>query len=473
MDQLITLKKVSLYLLLIIGITVLVMGGCSTKDDDDDDDSTPINADSGVDDDDDDDSTDLSSTIPSGKMLSDVHGAGAQRSDPKSGNPDDYNEGHGPQGDVVYIYNYARCVRDDAGANTTNKYAIVDTGQSKCYDDGSTGVLNPCPSSGEPFYGQDTQYSGNTPSYTDNGDDTITDNVTGLMWQKAFKKVEWADAESDAASATTGGHSDWRVPSMKEMYSLMNFDGATGTADPSSTEEPDDAKPYIDKNYFNFEYSTTGRYIDSQYITTAAYVSTVIVNVNMGEQECFFGLNLADGRIKCYPKTGNPMDSTYYVRYVRGNTNYGQNDFQDNGDSTITDNATGLIWMKVDSGDSRVSGNLSGYTNSDGSLNWEEALSFCENLTFAGANDWRLPNAKELHSIVDYTRSPDKTNSPAIDPVFSTTAIKDKAGNTDYPFFWTSTTHLDGPTLGEYGIYIAFGEAEGLIDASGSSSGPQ
>ncbi len=42
----------------------------------------------------------------------DVHGAGAQRSDPKQGNPADYPYGRGPQGDAIRIYNYARCVRD-------------------------------------------------------------------------------------------------------------------------------------------------------------------------------------------------------------------------------------------------------------------------------------------------------------------------------------------------------------------------
>jgi hypothetical protein len=45
-------------------------------------------------------------------LLLDVHGAGAQRSDPKSGNPDDYPYGHGPQGDVIRIYNHVRLVRD-------------------------------------------------------------------------------------------------------------------------------------------------------------------------------------------------------------------------------------------------------------------------------------------------------------------------------------------------------------------------
>ncbi len=43
--------------------------------------------------------------------LMDVHGAGSQRSDPKSGDINDYPDSHGPQGDIRYVYNYARCVR--------------------------------------------------------------------------------------------------------------------------------------------------------------------------------------------------------------------------------------------------------------------------------------------------------------------------------------------------------------------------
>jgi hypothetical protein len=40
-----------------------------------------------------------------------AHGAGAQRSDPKSGDPTDWPTGHGPQGDAIRIYNYVRCTR--------------------------------------------------------------------------------------------------------------------------------------------------------------------------------------------------------------------------------------------------------------------------------------------------------------------------------------------------------------------------
>lgn len=47
----------------------------------------------------------------------DVHGAGAQRSDPKSGDPADYPTGHGPQGDASRIDNYVRLVRGGASGD--------------------------------------------------------------------------------------------------------------------------------------------------------------------------------------------------------------------------------------------------------------------------------------------------------------------------------------------------------------------
>ncbi|MCP4708012.1 MAG: DUF1566 domain-containing protein, partial [Planctomycetes bacterium] len=159
--------------------------------------------------------------------------------------------------------------------------------------------------------------------------------------------------------------------------------------------------------------------------------------------------NFADGRIKGYGVTGprGRGDKTFYVLYVRGNTNYGINDFQDNGNGTITDNSTGSMWMQVDSGKGMA---------------WEDALGYCEDLEYAGYSDWRLPNAKELQSIVDYTRSPATTNSAAIDPIFSTSSITDEGGDKNYPFYWTGSTHVNERMAGN-AVYIAFGEALGWM----------
>lgn len=72
-------------------------------------------------------------------------------------------------------------------------YVVVDTAQVTCYD--ANGLAAACPSAGDSFYGQDAQYTGHAPSYTDNGDGTVTDNNTGLMWQQAVsEKMNYAEA---------------------------------------------------------------------------------------------------------------------------------------------------------------------------------------------------------------------------------------------------------------------------------------
>ena len=327
---------------------------------------------------------------------------------------------------------------------------VIDTSQSYCYSE--TGTSIPCPSPGEALFGQDANYVSTAPAYTDNGDGTITDLNTGLMWVKSpGGKMSWQEAMDGAASFNLAGYTDWRVPTIKELYSLIDFDGITGT-------EAANSIPYIDTTYFDFEYGDVAageRMIDAQYWSNTEYTSTT-----MNGDSSVFGVNFADGRIKSYPTilaSGQPAPARF-IRYVRGTTSYGTNDFQDNGDGTITDLGTGLTWMQTDSGA------LGAGSNNDGNLNWSEALSFCENLDYAGQTDWRLPDAKELQGIVDYSRSLDATDSAAIDPIFASTPIVDEGGQADYAFYWTSTTHLDGQRLGDRAVYIAFGEALGYMN---------
>ncbi len=184
--------------------------------------------------------------------------------------------------------------------------------------------------------------------------------------------------------------------------------------------------------------------------------------------ETMFGVNFADGRIKGYGLTspGPRGEKEFYARYVRGNV-YGKNDFKDNGDNTITDESTGLMWMKKDNGHYGVG------HSTHGGLNWKEALEYCEELKLAGKSDWRLPNVKELQYIVDYNRSPDTTNSAAIDPIFDVTKITDEGENINYPFYWTGTTHKEGPSPGRNASYVAFGEASGFMEQPHNSGNMQ
>lgn len=331
--------------------------------------------------------------------------------------------------------------------STAHNYAIVDTGQEYCYND-ATSI--PCPEEGQSFFGQDGQVIGNQARYQDNGDGTVTDLVTGLMWQQnPGEKMTYAEAIAPADSFSLAGYNDWRLPTIKELYSLIDFSGSDVSR--CVEEGTCSGMPFIDTDYFAFEYGSTAngeRLIDSQWATSTIYGGSV-----MGGQHAMFGVNFADGRIKSYPTGAMPngQQKTFFVIYVRGNTSYGINDFVDNGNGTVTDHATGLTWMQSDSGNA---------------LDWEGALNYCASLDYGSINDWRLPNAKELQSIVDYTRSPDTTNSAAIDPIFNTTSITNEAGQSDYPAFWSSTTHANANGTMGGGVYIAFGRAMGNMNGN-------
>ncbi len=329
----------------------------------------------------------------------------------------------------------------------TLTYKIVDTNQDKCYD--TLNEITP-PLPGAAFYGQDAQFDGYPPSYQDNGDATVTDLVTGLMWQQQLfdGKLTFDEAVAGADTFNLAGYTDWRLPTIKELYSLILFSGAD-----ISGLNPEYLSPFLDTNYFEFRYGDTligERLIDAQYASSTEYVGGT-----MGGDPTDFGVNFADGRIKGYgtgPMPGQTEDKKFEVRYVRGNTIYGMNDFSDAGDGTIRDVNTGLIWDKYDSGEG---------------LNWEEALAWVEQKNaeqYLGNNDWRLPNAKEMQSILDYSRSPQTSNSAAIDPVFNISSLIDEGGSTNYPFFWTGTTHASSNGTGGFGVYVCFGEALGWME---------
>jgi hypothetical protein len=257
-------------------------------------------------------------------------------------------------------------------------------------------------------------------------------------------KVSYDEALAGTSNCKLGGYSDWRLPTIKELYSLILFSGL----DVSGRENT--AVPFIDTNYFDFGYGDMNageRMIDAQFVSSTCYV-----DFTMKRAKTVFGVNFADGRIKGYGLT-KPMgleQKKFYLLYVRGNTEYGKNKFVYNGNGTITDVSTKLMWMQDDS--------------SNG-MNWQDALSYAENITYAGYSDWRLPDAKELESIVDYSRSPSTTKSAAIDPLFRCSKIINEAGKEDYPCYWSSTTHANGSTSmsGSAAAYVAFGRGLGYM----------
>ena len=337
------------------------------------------------------------------------------------------------------IFSAAGCIEKDLmeypfESNGTitlqSTYVVVDTGQNVCYDNSDK---ISCPEPGEPFYGQDAQYYGTQPSYQDNDDGTITDLNTGLMWQKTptSSSFSWQDSVEYCDNLELAGYDDWRIPSAKELFSLSDFSHGW---------------PYLDTSYFDIAGQDVSK--DEQYWTSNFYVG----KTHNGAASAF-GVNHGAGHIKAYPaEASGPFGN--YVRAVRGDS-CDSNGFVDNENGTINDTATGLIWQQEDSGVG---------------MNWEDALSYAENLELGGYDDWRLPNVKELQSIVDYTHSSNAEDESDLGPAIDTDffEITELAAGTtnydpDYGYFWTSTSAYFSGASPEYyyAWYVAFGTAVG------------
>ncbi len=354
---------------------------------------------------------------------------------------------------ILLNMSLAGCSKDDISETTTtgdltivprsaaskNSYPIVGTSQTRSWD-GTGNIITPI--LGEAFFGQDAQFTHTAPVYTKSSDGlTVKDEVTGLTWQKSQDSgtYYWAASQTVADNLNTqkyGGFRDWRLPTIKELYSLWNASNCW---------------PWIDTNYFDITYSSEQELSHAIFWSSDKYTG-VMGNVS-GETpgaELTFGVNFGTGHIKSYSISVGPK---HQVRCVRGNLAYGVNLFQNNNDGTISDLATSLMWPKADNGSG---------------MDWEHALAYAQTqnkANFLGHNDWRLPNTKELQSLVDYTRSPGATNpanvGPAINAMFSCTAILNDGGKADYPYYWTSTSAISNPT-GTYNNawYVAFGRAE-------------
>ena len=321
-------------------------------------------------------------------------------------------------------------------------WPVPDTGQQKCYD-AEGNEIDPCPQSGEPFYGQDANYVINPMSYTKldaNGkelkDDAaewamVRDDLTGLIWEVKQNKdgiedytnphdsdneYTWYNSDSSQNggdpgkpgdgtdtedfinainSENYGGYSDWRLPEISELQSIFNY----------NIPEPN---PTVSVQYF-------------KNTNTGYYWSTYSLHSTLHAWAAHF----QGSAIQLLLKDESYFKMNHYVRGVRGGKTNFPDKLIDNGDGTVTDQSTGLMWQQ----------------DSSGEMNWQDALIYCETLTLAGYDDWRLPNLKELVSIVDYYRY-----GPAINlDVFS--LLQDSTS------YWTSTSNA---TQTNHAISVGF-----------------
>ena len=247
--------------------------------------------------------------------------------------------------------------------------------------------------------GDDSEYTINPPKFARVAEGVVKDLVTGLEWQAADGgEMKWDAAVSYCAGLGNG----WRLPSIMELFSIHN----RGTSNPP-----------LDTTMFtrtNAEYWWS---IDKRADNAAMAWAT-----NAG------------GGAGAHPMTETVSAGgakRYHARCVR-HTAVGRGvaePFTDNGDGTVTDNRTGLMWQKVEQA---------------AAIAWEDGFAAASALRLGGYDDWRMPNIKELRSIHS-----DAVVRPTIDTKYFP--------GTAAAIFWSSTTQIGQNGVTAWTIDFNFG----------------
>jgi len=287
--------------------------------------------------------------------------------------------------------------------NTTYyPFSLTDTGQTQSY---STD------------FGEDSDYNINHPEYDISPDGlTVFDYNTGITWQRQDdgNTRTWSEAVNYCDNLDLSGYSDWRLPAKKELMSIVNY-GTYG--------------PAIDSLYFlNTIYNPV--YNESFYWSSTVYAYN---------NSLVFAVSFYHGDVDLINKSPS---SRPHVRCMRVNS-YPSPIFTDNSDGTVSDYSTGLMWQQSKST----------------LMNWTDALSYCEGLSLANHADWRLPNIKELESIVYDAK---------YDPAINTNYFSDASDH--YAHYWSSTTFPKEDQNGEFSSAFFVYIYNGMVLHEGSNN---
>jgi hypothetical protein len=284
--------------------------------------------------------------------------------------------------------------------------------------------------------------------FTDNGDGTVLDNATGLIWlaeANCFGVGNWdhglnsANALADGACGLSDGSlaGDWRLPNARELHSLADF-GRSFPAFPA-----DHPFSGLQPNYYWTSTTREGQadrawlvgfheggLWDSRYHPKIriGYVWPVRTALQAPAPDCHAAGVLRTGQTACWNLTGLPVTcgGTGQDGEIQAGLSVSPR-FTDNGNGTVKDNATGLVWLTQ--------------ANCFGSEEWEFALQSANTLADGACSledgsepgDWRLPNARELHSLIDYGHI-----FPALPPGHPFVGVV-------WQRYWSSTTLRSAP----------------------------
>ena len=304
---------------------------------------------------------------------------------------------------------------------------LPQTGQTKCYDTAGT-ELTSCTGTG-----QDGEIQAGvpwpSPRFTpgiDAESDCITDNLTGLMWPKngnlAGGTKTWNDAIDYANNLTLCGYSDWRLPNLNELESLVNA-SQSGPAAWLNTQGFNNVQS--NDYWFSTTYagSTGGAWETNMWsggVNSSNKLSTYSAWPVRAVSGGSFGNSVVwrTGQTASY-RAGDDGD-------LKQGASWPSPRFTDQGNGEVIDNLTGLFWTK----DAKTPG--PSQCSPGVGKTWQDALDYVKCLNrenYLGYSDWRLPNRKELHSISDYSLT--DTGTPSVLPFT----------NIQSNYYWSSTTY--------------------------------
>lgn len=350
------------------------------------------------------------------------------------------------------------------------------TGQTKCYNNQYNSVIE-CNQSG-----QDGEWQAGipwpNPRFTDNGDGTITDNLTGLMWKaQPLSRASMPDASKNCSILNFAGYDDWRVANVNEYLSLsragvesivewLNAQGFILPEGNSSIRywtsthagltmgwycDIYDYHPSIYSGFSNLrigdhrpQLAVRGDSTGSSKVWRTGINNCVIWNEELKEYQ--FG-----------PCAGTGQDGEY-----RKGASWPSPRFVDHGDGTVTDRLTELMWLKDANCMATHHPEFDTYdTPGDGSVTWMSSFNFIKGINngkyngcSAGYMDWRLCNIKELGSLIDYSSYQDENVLPDGHP-FENISIH----NTNQAYAYKTST-CDVGMNGVYPLSIPMGDGE-------------